>query len=317
MKKILTFLLLFIIAVPVLAFIFRDALLEAAITKGVTAVTGFKTEAGRVRFAFPSTVHIEGLKIHNPKSKGFNQDIFVSIPEIYGSLNLNALLKEKKIHLPEVRLNIAEVNIEKNKEGVSNVQMLSSLGGTPGATKPAPTTAEKQEAMPFQLDLFELTIRRVSYADQSGMLPSVPGAKMLPKEITGATSKVGGMVPDRLAVDLNVEKKQFRNITDPKALVNLIVVEVLRGTTFGNLMNLNPEAIMKDTFAGAVGLGKGVVTGSLGQGSKLIDAGAAKTGEALKGTLGDVSGEAASQVKGMFGKLKSTIAQNSISGTNQ
>ncbi|MBI3306296.1 MAG: AsmA family protein [Candidatus Omnitrophica bacterium] len=270
MKKILGIIFGILLVGTILAFLSKNWLLEAAIEQAVTRITGFKTEVGGLRYDFPATIHIKELKVHNPS--GFKEDVFAYLPEIYASLDLQPLLKKEKVHLHEIRLNIAQVHLEKNIEGVSNIQLLSSVGKVQGKEQ-KPKPAGKQ--MPFQLDRLVLTIHEVSYEDASGLAPKIPGqstfGKLIPtdKIPVNMNMNVSGL-PKKASVDLGVEQEVFYNITDPKALVNLIVVKIVYGTTFGKVLGVNPDALMKDT---------------------------------LKNTMGKTS----EQFSGLFGKLKSVV----------
>jgi hypothetical protein len=307
MKKIIGAIFGILIAVIVIAVVARNFILKSTIQMAVTSVTGFKTTIEDLRYDLPSTILIKGLDIKNPK--GFSNETFVNVPEIFATLELKELLKSKKVHLPEVRLNIQEVHIEKNAQGVSNVEMLSSVGGKK-ASEPAPVQKKPEpgsgEVMPFQLDKLVLTIRNVSYEDHSGLVGKAP--------IPGK----------RLAVDLNVQQEVFSNITDPQALVNLILVKILNSATLGRILNIDPKQLLGDNAGKILTSGQQILTeqagmvtqqvGNLaGQATTIVtDNQVAHKAEALVGSsattaksvLGNTTGAAKDQVSGLFGKLK-------------
>ncbi|MFA6601097.1 MAG: hypothetical protein WCU74_08825, partial [Candidatus Omnitrophota bacterium] len=227
MKKFFSTLLLLIVILVAALFVAKDLVIKVAAETAVTAVTGFKTEIGYLKYQFPSTLEIRDLKILNPQ--GFEQPVFTQIPEIFVSVNLKQILKGQAIHLPEIRFALQEVNLEKNKAGVSNISLLSSAAqkgqGTAGPKQPA-GPAKQGKAMPFQLDRFELTIRNIRYQDRSMV------------------------VPVNLVTDLKVEKQVFENITDPQALVNLILLKIVNGTSFGNL-GISPD-LLQNGLTGAM-----------------------------------------------------------------
>ena len=169
MKKVLAFLIGLTVVVFVFAFLSKDWLLKAAVEQAVSRITGFKTEVGSLKYDFPATIQIQGLKINNPS--GFREGVFADIPEIYADLDLPPLLKGEKVHLREVRLNIAEIHLEKNISGVSNLQMLSSVGGPAKKEEPKPHAKK----VSFELDRLELTMRQVSYEDAAGLASKIPG----------------------------------------------------------------------------------------------------------------------------------------------
>lgn len=319
MKKFLSSLFILILAVVVFVAVGKDWILKTAIEQGVTRITGFHTEVASLKFNFPSTIHIQGLKIENPSS--FKEKTFVDIPEIYVSVVLDEVLKGKRIHLPEVRLNIQEVNLEKNEKGISNVELLSSIGGGGAAKQNAPATGSKKEqkqlSMPFLLEKLVLTIRTVSYDDRSGLVGAVP--------IPGK----------KLKIDLNVEQQVFENITDPNALVNLILAKVLNSATLGRLMNIDPQALIGDSLSGVKNAGTELIGKSSEYAAKGIEdvtsqaknladkTEVTRKAEALLGTtagktteaLGDAAGAAKHQVSGLLGKLKSAASSEEKSET--
>ncbi len=296
MKKILSLLFFVVLALAVVLVLAKDLVIKTSIEQAVTLLTGFKTKVEGLKYDFPSTIHIKGLELKNPA--GFEQKIFTSIPEIYISLVLPEILQGKKTHLTEVRLNVQEVNIEKNKEGVSNVELLSSVGGKSGKkteAKPKEEKAGKKPPMPFQLDRLELTVRNVSYEDRSGVvgLAPVPGKK--------------------IAVDLNLQKEVFTDITDPAVLVNVILVKILNSATFGKLLNISPSDLLGDNLTGVLNSGQEIagqqvavlqdqVGGITGKATTAVTQSdlTKKAGSLVGGSAAGAKG----QVSDLFGKIK-------------
>ena len=260
MKKILFFFVFLIVLVSAglaSAYYYRDLLLKMGMEQATARLTGFKTKVDKLHFDFPSTLLVQGLKIHNPA--GFHEEVFASIPEIYIALDLSPLLHGERIHLQEVRLHLQEIHLEKNERGISNVSLLSSIQGQKKAKSPQPTGENK--AIPFHLDRLVLTIRQVYYADYSGLVPKgmipkgIVPTGIVPEKIkqvfpTGlvrtGVKEVRGVVPSEIAqkkisMDLNIEKQVFLDIKDPKALVNLIAAKILYGKTFGNVKELGVD----------------------------------------------------------------------------
>ena len=313
MKKFLLSILFLFLAGVTTLFLARNIILKAAVEMGVSRVTGFPTHVDSLKYDLPSTILIEGLEIDNPEGAGFNEKIFVRIPEIYAALILPELLQDRGIHLPAVRLNIQEVHLEKNRQGISNVQLLSSVGGKGGAQKkPAPAprpTGPQKPGLPFLLESLELTIRKVTYEDHSGIVGAAP--------------------VNKLSVDLEVEKQVFGNITDPKILVNLILTKILKEATFGRLLNLRPEDLLNQDLSQYVNAGKQLVEqqakflGNVsGQAEGLLTQSAvsqktqAAVGEA-KTFLGGTTNTAQQKVSGFLGKLKNLQSGDEISSKTQ
>jgi hypothetical protein len=300
MKKFLFSLLGLVVAVGVILIVTKDLILKTGMEQVVTLLTGFKTKIEYLRYDFPSAIHMRGLEIENPE--GFQEKVFTSIPEIYISLVLTELLEGKRAHLPEVRLNIQEVHIEKNADGISNVELLSSVGGKAGKRPAAPAEkpSEKKPPMPFLLEHLDLTIRNVSYEDRSGIVGAVP------------------LSAKKLAVDLNVQHEVFTDIQEPQALVNVILAKILSSATLGKFLNLSPEDLFGENLSSALAAGQELVGKQAGAVQEQLGAVtesevAKKAGTLAEQTLGGtkeaVTGSTAAvkeQISGLFGKLKSS-----------
>ncbi len=312
MKKFFLQLSVFLFVLIVGCFIFRNSILKAAMEGVVSGLTGFKTRADELRYDFPSILLIRGLKIQNPKE--FQEPVFADIPEIFISLDLGEFLQGKKIHLREMRLHIEEIHLEKNNAGESNIERLTTVG-TKGAARGqgrgTETRKGKAAASPFQLDRLELTLRKVSYEDASGFLPSVPGGKILSAVIREKTPDK--LAPKKVAVDLHVEKEIVTGIDSPQALVNFILLKVLYGTTFGKIMGIQPQELLQNSLASGSEFLKGA-SGSLGDfssaASQILDKQAGTLAQSLGGgetAVTNAAGSARKQLGGMLGRLKASV----------
>jgi hypothetical protein len=231
---------------------------------------------------------IRDLEIENPE--GFEGKVFAKIPEIYVSVDFQKLLRGEMVHLREVRLDLAEVNIEKNKRGVSNISLLSTVGAPAPPTEPKPEAPSKE--MPFHIDLLVLSIGKVGYADHSSRLP------------------VG------LSAHLRVNQERFEGINTPAALVNLILLKIVRGTAFGNI------GVSTDMLTGSlrnvVGSGQDVLKGTasvLTDQTKSLAGAATGLGQDGAGSLGGTVSSAKDAVGGLWGKVKSTVTSSDSSGS--
>lgn len=228
MVRVLFRIFLFVVLAAFIFFFLGNWLLARASETIVEKVTGFPTHISSLKFNLPNSIHIKGLQINNPS--GFQKKLFAEIPEIYVNLDVPALIKKDAIHLREIRLDLQQVNIEKNVSGTSNIGLLSALAKKKSTEeKPAAESAQ----MPFLLDKLVLSIRKVSYADASGIIPT------------------------NVATDLHIQAEEFTNIKSPLVLVNLIIYKIIKGTTFGNLGI--DTAFLDSSVAGAFQLGSDVV----------------------------------------------------------
>lgn len=337
MKKFLTALFLLVIAACGIVYAARETLLRLGLETAVTRLTGFETKVGDIRLdLYPTMVHLQNLKIYNPKT--FKKDIFADIPEIYIEPDLAAILKKESLHIREVRFAVREINVVKDEKGVSNLQMLSSVGqAAKGKTETKPQTAapKREAALPFKLDRLELTLRKVSFEDHSEAL----SGKMIPKTLSAGINR--GMIYKNVSVDLNVDRQVFQNITDPKAIVNVVLMKILYGTTFGNVLGLDPTALAKDltkdvsasadalkqTATEFLKTGQTIVKDPMGTAKGVLnDATQTVSVDNLSQTTGQIVGETEATVKetlgqakqeltGLFGKLKSKVNSQSASST--
>lgn len=284
MRKLLTSFFLLLVIFGVLLFLSKNLILRVAFESAVGALTGFDTKVRSFKLdLLKGAAHIEGLTLFNPDE--FEQRIFADAPELYFQIDIPALLKKEKTHINELRIALRELNIEKDERGISNISLLTSLGKPKSKAAPSARSVSPQPKMPFQLDRLELTIRRVSYNDRSSM------------------------VPKKLSVDMRVERQVFEGITDPKSIVNIILMKVVTATPFGNLGIDSAELQnqLKSSVLTARQFGEKVFveTGSQIVGRTSI-VGKKLYGEG-KETFGQVGETAKEEFTSLFGKLRSKL----------
>ena len=66
-------------------------------------------------------VSINNMKLYNPA--GYTDKVMVDMPEIYIDYNLSSFLK-RKAHLEEVRIDLKELTVIKDKKGKLNIDAL-------------------------------------------------------------------------------------------------------------------------------------------------------------------------------------------------
>ena len=270
MKKALLWVLGIFVILAVAVFLFKNWILKTTLEAAVAGLTGFETKIEALRYDLPATLEINGLTIHNPA--GFQNKIFARIPEIYMDLSLKELLRKERVHLRGITLNIEEVNVEKNAQGKTNVSLLSSVGGDEKKEKSGyEKTGPPAPGLPFLLDRLELTLRAVTFEDHS--------------QKKFAPSKV---MPGKAKVDMKIEKQVFKNIQNPKALVNLVLLKIVYGTTFGNLLDLSPDKLER-SLTGALDSGTKLLTDTVGlmaeKAGDFVSGAADKAGREAQGLL--------------------------------
>lgn len=278
MKKVILLSLGLILAGLFAVIFAHDLILKIGMEQAVTRMTGFKTKIRSLNYDFPSTIRIQDLEMLNPP--GFNEKVFTRIPEMYAAFFIGEFIRGKGVHFREIRLDIQEVHIEKNPEGVLNVELLQTVGQS-GKSKKSSPSQKPRPIGPFMLEHFEFSLRDVSYQDGSG--------------IYGSSG-----LPNRLSVDMNIRKRIYKEIHDPQILVNLILAEIIRRETFGRLLDLDPKDLLGENLFGVLNSGQefiGEQAGTIFEDSV----------HGTRAVLDDTRALAGETVSGLWGKLKSIM----------
>ncbi|MBA4150613.1 MAG: AsmA family protein [Verrucomicrobia bacterium] len=99
---------------------------KSAAEKRLKAETGMETTIGKFDLGLRSqTLRITDLKLINPPE--FGGSTFVYIPELFIELDANAL-RENKLHLRNLRLDLAEIHVVENKDGKKNTDIFQKSG---------------------------------------------------------------------------------------------------------------------------------------------------------------------------------------------
>lgn len=200
MKKIAVFFIVLIIFVIGIV-LAKNIIAKAAIINGVKAITGLDIELGEAKVGILKTFFsLADLKILNPR--GFSDKIMADLPEIYASYDLGGFFKGK-VHLGDLRINLKQLVVVTNEKGEANIKSLNAFLPK-GSGKPPQV----------QIDNLNLKIGKVVYKNYWL-----------------------GKAEER-EFDININE-DFKNITDPNALVGLILVRALSGTDIAGLANIN------------------------------------------------------------------------------
>ncbi|MCK4423476.1 MAG: AsmA family protein [Candidatus Omnitrophica bacterium] len=150
----------------------KDILIKQGVKIGVKTALGLEMDIGKLKVGLLSSmIHIEDMKIYNPK--GFGPESLADIPLIYVDYDLGSVIRGK-IHCPEIEINIKEVAVVKNEQGELNLNEIKSI-----ADKSAPEQAQEETApadkkkddhkkeLEMQIDKLVLTIGQVRFLDYS------------------------------------------------------------------------------------------------------------------------------------------------------
>jgi hypothetical protein len=195
MKKILIRVVVVIIAFLMLGII-RDQVIKTALTVTASQITGAPVHIDGFSLGiFNQSVKISGFRMYNPK--GFSRGILADLPKIRVKYDLGALLK-KRLYLVNLEVELKEIGLEKNKEGILNVDSLKVV--KEGKNVPA----KKGAQMPMQIDTLKLGMGRIVSRDYSG-----------------------GKSPVVNVYDINIHK-EYKNITSAQSLAALILAEPMK-----------------------------------------------------------------------------------------
>lgn len=162
MKKVFLFILIIIAVLAAGLIIFRDTLIKNGIEKGVREMVQQEITVGSISTGLLATdLLIKNLEVYNPA--GYTEKILLESPEIYVDYVLTDVIKGF-LHFPEVRLNIREVNVEKDKNGVENISYFRPAGGK---AKKKETSGETT----FLVNKLVLNIGTIRYQDNTKTPP--------------------------------------------------------------------------------------------------------------------------------------------------
>jgi hypothetical protein len=250
MKKLLVVLVVLVVIVVGLS-LGKDMIVKIAVERGVEMVTGLQLRMAGFNVGILKTlVNIDDLKLYNPKD--FQDRVMIDMPNIYVDYNLPAILKGK-IHLYDMKINLKEFIVVKNKDGKLNLDSLKVVQAQKEGKKP-------QEKVEMQIDSLELKIGKVIYKDYSA------GAKPSVREF-----------------NVNIDEK-YSNIKDPNSLVSLIVVKALMNTAIASLTNFDLRGLsstVSDTLSSATKL----ATDTAGKAVKVVG----ETGKTVTETAGKIT----------------------------
>jgi len=212
-----------IVVVFVLLLVFKNILIKTAVEQGTKKATGLELTIGTMDVGLlASKVDITDMRLFNPP--GFPDKVMIDIPKFLVDVELASFFKER-VHVETLELNLKELMVVRNKERKLNINALKSVGEKQKRGKePVEQKEEKQAKKGPQvtIDKLILKIGKVTYKDYS--LGETPFTKTF-------------------TVGIN---EVYRNVTDAKKLVNLIIVRALQGTDIAQLANFDLSTLKID-----------------------------------------------------------------------
>ncbi len=233
MKKIGKIVLWVVVGFVVLGIV-KNGIIQSVLTSAISKAAHVPAKIGSVNLSFPSaSIRIKNFQLANPS--GFPEKVMVDIPQVFIDFDPAALMKGQA-HFEEVRLDMKELVVIKNKEGKLNVDAVKP------SSKEKKQSHEKAEAASggkppkLHIDKLVLSIGQVVYKDYSA-----------------------GGEPQIQSFDINIKDREYNNIDNPSQVVSLVMGEALMRTTLSSLANLDVDAF-KEGGIQALSKGLGVVS---------------------------------------------------------
>ncbi len=222
------------IVIIVLAVLFIGSFLKNGIFQSVLNGALSKAAHVPVRIGgtsvhfFSSGITLKGIKVYNPRS--FPERLMVDAPLVSIDFDPAALFKHQ-LHFKDLKLNVKEVVVIKNRDGNLNVNAMKPTEEDKTKSKKGET---KGQMPALKIDRLSLTVGRVVYKDYSA-----------------------GGAPSVQVFDINIQDRVYTNIQNPTVLVSLIMSEALARTTLSRIANLDISSFtdLKDQATGLVGGG--------------------------------------------------------------
>lgn len=107
----------------------RNAILEASLEQGLTAVTGVQTQIEGVDWRlFSGEVDLDGITLDNPE--GFTTPYLVRVDRLEAEFNLSSLLKST-VDVPRLALAGVDLNVEQNLQRNNLAIVIDNFGSAP------------------------------------------------------------------------------------------------------------------------------------------------------------------------------------------
>lgn len=132
--------------------------------EGTQTQIGMDVHVGKLDFNMrEQTVHVENFKLVNPPE--FGGSTFVDMPELHLKMDMDKL-QANQMHLPFVRLNIAEVHVVQNKDGKRNTDLFTKQNQASPPSGPGSSTNQSQQIQFAGIDTLQLTLGHAKFTNE-------------------------------------------------------------------------------------------------------------------------------------------------------
>lgn len=156
MKKVGLVILVLLVVIVFFVLSIRNTIIKNVLEKGTKEMVGQKITIGDVSAGIMETkIKFDRLEVYNPA--GYTDKFLADIHELYINYALLDILKGF-IHLPELKIDIKEMNVEKDKGGILNLEHFKS--------KKEEATSKKGKQK-FLVNKMKLEIDTIRYRDNT------------------------------------------------------------------------------------------------------------------------------------------------------
>ncbi len=195
-KKVFKWISISVVIIIIALLLGRNVLIKHAVQLGIKKATGINTSIDKINIGlFQSTIQIKGLTIYNPE--GFKGETLAKVPLIYLDYEPGSLL-HRKIHCTEMKINVNEITIVRNKRGEINLNRLKSIAEKTGS----PQKAKKKKETEARIDKLILTVDHVKFVDYS-------------------------KGPKQLIIPIGLNCEEFKNLNSTEEIVRVIILKTI------------------------------------------------------------------------------------------
>lgn len=174
--------------------------IENIIEKAVRYETGLDVRIGDVDIGILDPgITIRNLVVFNPQ--GFPAQPFVALPLISARVVPSSIFSDT-VRMREVRIHLSQASIYKNAQGKLNATVISEMFSTP--SDPSTAGAADSKTKKIHIDRLLLSLGSIRYFGEKTDNPLV-------------------------SLDVNIQDKEFRNVSDLKSVIRAVTQEVLQG----------------------------------------------------------------------------------------
>lgn len=152
-----------LIVLIVAGILLMDTIARSIAENRIRRETGMDVKIGSLRIGLgSSSVTIENFKLYNTAE--FGGSPFIDLPELHLEIDRDAF-RANRLHFRLVRINLSQIHVVQNKDGLTNIQALRNKGKTgsePGAKKPPGPTPHSEVAFD-RIDALNLTLGKAKF----------------------------------------------------------------------------------------------------------------------------------------------------------